>query len=178
MLLSTIGMAIAKPRDNPTEYGFDEWGYNYRAHQFNGPYCFYDRHYDPDNPDWNDVYCDIHLIMQWSETWLSAEDRDGDGELDRGCTFDKGEWTCTGTSATTGAWLTNHMRGTDENGDDWTYYVEIVYPGYDPVDENGDGLDDESGAPIVWGKFIILKEVSSGVGATLYTQPVGFGAWK
>lgn len=68
--------------------GYDEWGYNYQAHMFKGPYCYYDRHYDPDKPDWNDIYCDIYLIMKWNDAWLSNKDCDGDGSLDRHYGFD------------------------------------------------------------------------------------------
>ena len=56
-LLLAAGAAQAKPKGcltiqsgelvdvmgNPIETGYDEWGYNYQAHAFNGDYCDYRR---------------------------------------------------------------------------------------------------------------------------------------
>lgn len=145
------------------ESGYDEYGYNYQAHMFNGLYSDYDRVHGGDGED-------IHLMMKWSDTWLSNQDRNGDGELDRGDPPDYG------SSAADGAWLTNHMRGRDENGKKWSYFVKIVYPTGGPVDENNDGFDDNLNGEIIWGAFVVVKEVESGSGCIFHAKPEGWGA--
>ena len=64
------------------ETGFDQWGYNYQAHLFNGMYC--DAYRDA---AWCQPYKDDDLAMKWNDAWLGNEDCDGDGLLDRhyGC---------------------------------------------------------------------------------------------
>ena len=81
------------------ETGYDDWGYNYQAHMFNGFYC--DSYRDA---DWCQPYKDIELMMKWNDAWLSNKDCDEDNLLDRhyGFTTYKGS----------GAWLTNHQKGT------------------------------------------------------------------
>jgi len=182
LLVTLSGVALAaKPDDNcttikdglvdsegrPLVLGYDQFGYNYQAHMFNGRYCDYDRVE-------GGASCDVQLIMKWSDTWMSNMDCNGDGKLDRGYACDP---VNANSSACEGAWLTNHQRGTDEDGN-WTYYVKIVCPSGGVVDEDADGIDDNTGAPIIWGGFIVLQEVWSGEGATNYAQPVGFGAYK
>ena len=174
----------------PIPLGYDPFGYNYQAHQFNGSYFNSyagkadfppwegdDEVYLDSNPGaeshWAWPYRDVQLMMKWSDIWLSNRDcgETPDGVLDRGGPG--------GTnSAANGSWLTNHQRGTDENGN-WTYYVKIVYPPGGVIDTSpADGIDDNTGGEIIWGSFIVLQEVSSGEGATNYAQPVGFGAYK
>jgi hypothetical protein len=141
--------------------GYDEYGYNYEAHMFNGLYSDYDRVHGGYGED-------IHLMMKWSDSWLSNQDRNGDGELDRG---NDPPYL---SSAADGAWLTNHMRGKDENGKRWTYFVKIVYPTGGVVDENPkDGVDDNTGGEIIWGSFIVVKEVESGSGCYNHIKPEG-----
>src|SRR4030066_634147 len=60
------------------ETGFDEWGYNYQAHIFNGKYC--DSYRDA---AWCQEYKDVDLEMKWNEAWFRNVDCDGDGKLDR-----------------------------------------------------------------------------------------------
>lgn len=76
---------LEEPNGDIVVLGFDEWGYNYQAHMFKGPYCYHDRHYSQEEPDWNDneLYCNIKLRMKWNDAWLSNQDQDGDGKLDR-----------------------------------------------------------------------------------------------
>lgn len=176
----------------PLKVGYDIFGYNYQAHMFNGYYAnsylgkdgFPPYEGDADayltaNPGaaskWYWQYRDVQLMMKWSDIWLSNKDCDSnggrDGKLDRGGPGGTG-------SAANGSWLTNHQRGTDDDGN-WTYYIKIVCPPGGVADINpADGVDDNTMAPIIWGGFIILQEVSSGEGSTNYAQPVGFGAYK
>jgi len=102
--------------------GYDQFGYNYQAHLFNGRYCDFDRVLGGD-------YCDVWLQMKWNDAWLSNKDCDGDGLLDRHYGFD--------SYIGSGAWLTNHMWGTYEDGTcQWDYFVKIVAV---PADAYNDG---------------------------------------
>jgi len=140
--------------------GYDEFGYNYQAHMFNGRYCDYDR-------EIGGAYCDVTLVMKWNDAWLSNKDCDGDGKLDRPASY-----------IGSGAWCTNHQTGEDENGK-WTYFVKIVAA---PTGANAVGgiwyaADGTEIGPSIWGAFAIIQEVVSGEGAT-YVSPCGPGLGK
>jgi len=90
--------------------GYDEFGYNYQAHQFNGRYCDFDRVIRGD-------FCDVKLMMKWNDAWLSNKSCDGDVYLDR----HYGSTSYIGS----GAWLTNYMSG-GTGEDHWTYFTKIV----------------------------------------------------
>jgi hypothetical protein len=116
--------------------GFDQFGYNYQAHQFNGTYDGSDRNLD--GTYWGTVadYVDDRLSMAWSDDWLSNRDCTDDGKLDRGA------------SGTSQGWLTNHVEGeyVDSSGSlqHYTYFVKIVWVGpggslwgeYEMIQEN------------------------------------------
>ncbi len=171
-------------RGNVTDWlfdpGFDEFGYNYNAWMFSGRYCDYDRVLGGD-------YCDVDLIMKWSPEWMSRVDSNNDTKLDRGYVDCRGEGTNPNLTEShcPGTWLTNHQRGEYEQDGKvckWTYFVKIVYPGYMPTDGDLDGLDDASGARILWGAFIAIESVENdrcaglhGVGELI--QPAGFGIY-
>ncbi|MDY7080532.1 MAG: hypothetical protein SXV54_26935 [Chloroflexota bacterium] len=140
--------------------GYDEFGYNYQAHMFNGRYCDYDRVLGGD-------YCDDNLIMKWNDAWLSNKDCDGDGLLDRHYGFD--------SYIGSGAWLTNHMSG-GKGKDHWTYFCKIVAAPADAHVEEGIwyAADGTEIGPVIWGAFAIIQEVESGEGAT-YVSPSGPG---
>lgn len=97
--------------------GFDDWGYNYQAHMFSGGYC--DSYRDA---AWCQPYADVDLVMKWNDAWLSNEDCNGDGLLDRHYGY--------ADYIGSGAWLTNHQSGkyVDDNGKKqrWTYFIKIV----------------------------------------------------
>ncbi|NIM58855.1 MAG: hypothetical protein GTO16_07935 [Candidatus Aminicenantes bacterium] len=164
-LLTSTGEVI-KP-------GYDEFGYNYQAHMFNGRYCDYDRVK-------GGSYCDVELIMKWNDAWLSNKSCDGDLLLDRHYGYD--------SYIGSGAWLTNHQSGKVEvNGKlrKWTYFVKIVAAPEDAHVENGrwylaDGT--ELGL-VIWGAFAIIQQVSNdpseGEHGILYKSAVapGFGKW-
>ena len=65
-------------KGNPVENGFNAWGHNYQARSFRGQYC--DNYYDA---SWCQQYNNTFVQMKWNESWLSNEDCDGDGNLDR-----------------------------------------------------------------------------------------------
>jgi len=149
--------------------GYDEFGYNYQAHMFNGRYCDYDRVE-------GGAYCDVDLIMKWNDAWLSNKDCDGDGLLDRHYGYDG--------YIGSGAWCTNHQSGKVEvNGKlrKWTYFVKIVAVPSDAVEDGGywytpDGIEI---GPVIWGSFAIIQEVSNdpsvGEHGILYKSPAGPG---
>jgi len=156
--------------------GFDEWGYNYQAHMFNGGYC--DAYRDA---AWCQEWKDTELIMKWNDAWLANKDCDGDGLLDRHYGFD--------SYIGSGAWLTNHMKGTDVDDDGntckWEYFVKIVAAPADAtlIDEvwyNADGVEI---GPEIWGAFATIQEVMNdpcaGLHGVQYLSPdhAGFGGW-
>lgn len=91
----TIQSGNLKASDNTTiNTGYDQWGYNYQAHMFNGWYQNNTRTGTPVNEG-------DRLMMKWNDTWLSNQDCNDDGKLDRPASY-RGS----------GAWLTNHATGT------------------------------------------------------------------
>lgn len=152
---------------------YDEWGYNYQAHIFNGDYCDYHPIYRPGGKyhEWCQAnYGDVDLVMKWNDAWLSNKDCDGDSLLDRHYGFD--------SYIGSGAWETNYMSG-GKGRDHWTYFVKIVAAPADAVLTDGiwytaDGTEI---GPEIWGAFATIQEVESGVGAT-YVSPAGPGFGK
>jgi len=153
--------------------GYDEFGYNYQAHIFNGRYCDYDRVIGGD-------YCDVELVMKWNDAWLSNRDCDFDGTLDRHYGYD--------SYIGSGAWCTNHQSGkveVDGKLRKWTYFVKIVAAPADATKADGywytaDGIEI---GPVIWGAFAKIQQVSNdpsvGEHGILYKSPAGpgFGKW-
>lgn len=145
--------------------GYDQFGYNYQGHMFNGRYCDHDRVEGGE-------YCDVDLIMKWNDAWLANVDCDGDELLDRHYGFD--------SYIGSGAWCTNHQSGT-YTGDDgkehsWTWFVKIVAKPEDDFDCTS------VGALEIWGSFCEIQSVYNDPyggfhGVELLSQPAGFGAW-
>ena len=175
----------------PIPTGYDPYGYNYQAHLFKGsyynayaggagfpPYTGDDDVYLAENPDaenhWAWPYRDIKLVMKWNDIWLSNKDRNCDGKLDRGL---EDPYT---SSASPGAWVTNHQSG-GEGKDHWTYYVKIVCPMEDATLTDGTWYtpDGTEIGPVIWGAYAIIQQVESGLGAT-YVSPAsaGLGYYK
>ncbi len=161
---TTIQDGLLDSAGNPLVLGYDQFGYNYQAHMFNGRYCDYDRVPGGDS-------CDVQLVMKWNDAWLSNKDCDGDGKLDRHYGYD--------SYIGSGAWETNHQSGGKGKGK-WVYFCKIVAVPEDASSVDGvwytaDGTEIGSS---IWGSFAIIQEVESGVGAT-YVSPAGpgFGKW-
>jgi hypothetical protein len=152
--------------------GYDEFGYNYQAHMFNGRYCDYDRVLGGE-------YCDVKLAMKWNDAWLSNKSCDGDNLLDRHLGYD--------SYIGSGAWLTNHQSGEyEEDGKTckWTYFVKIVAAPADAYTDSGvwyTANGTEIG-PVIWGAFAIVQEVANDPCAGLHglqykaARP-GLGNW-
>ncbi len=165
---------IVDVNDNPISVGYDQWGYNYQAHMF---YGFYENNARPDTPVTDS---DTMLIMKWSDSWLSNKDRNFDTKLDRGNDY---PYT---SSAATGAWLTNHQWGVNDDGTHWYYFVKIVYPGDDAnlvagVWYTAEGVEI---GPVIWGAYARILQISNdpaynehGV-LNNWPAPTGFGSYK
>lgn len=129
---------------NPIVLGFDQFGYNYQAHHFNGTYDSNDRILDGKWFGWTGDFVDDRLEMKWSDDWLANKDCTGDGKLDRGSP------SSAGYPILSQGWLTNHAVGdydTDGNGTQdghYTYFIKIVWVG------PGGSL---------WGQYEIIQEV-------------------
>jgi hypothetical protein len=125
---------------NPLSTGYDQYGYNYQAHVFNGTYDGVDRVLGNDNSD----FADDSLLMKWSDPWLANVDCNGDHKLDRGLV----NGVVNGTSM---GWLTNQYNGdydSDANGSQdahYTWFDKFVWVG----------------AGGIWGQFDIVQEVAN-----------------
>lgn len=177
------------------ETGYDQWGYNYQAHMFNGLWCDYHPYYRPGGAhhDWCiENMAGVKLMMKWSDEWLSNKDCNGDGKLDRGYSCDP---VNANNSGCPGAWLTNHERGTyiNDAGDECSYYIftKIIAAPEDayvdgPFDELGNGtwyaIDDTEIGPQIWGAFAVIQEVErdtcEGTHGAKYISPFGTGLGK
>ncbi|MDI7276964.1 MAG: hypothetical protein QME94_13380, partial [Anaerolineae bacterium] len=139
------------------------------------PYDGNDEAYLAANPKaaakWYWPYRQTKIIMKWNDAWLANTDCDGDGLLDR----HYGHSSYIGS----GAWLTNHMQGTEE-GETWTWFCKIVAVPADATLAEGIwyAADGTEIGPVIWSQFAIVLEVESGAGAT-YVSPAGpgFGKW-
>lgn len=159
------------------ETGFDEWGYNYQAHIFNGGYC--DAYRDA---AWCQEWKEDELLMKWNDAWLSNQDCDGDGLLDRHYGF--------ASYIGSGAWETNHQKGKyiDNNGKKqrWEYFCKIVAAPADATLVGGTwyAADGSEIGPDIWGEFAIIQEVYNDTGTgdhgVLYLSPysAGFGKYS
>jgi hypothetical protein len=164
--------------NNPITLGYDDFGYNYQAHIFNGRYCDYDRVEGGD-------YCDVDLVMKWSDTWLSNKDCNWDGKLDRGYSCDPTQQDY--SSACEGAWLTNHQSGkveVDGKLRKWTYFVKIVMvpEGATNDGENWFTVDNILIGEMIWGAYAVIQRVSNdpslGEHGVVFKSPVGPGFGK
>lgn len=159
------------------ETGFDQWGYNYEAHMFNGKYCDAYR-----NAAWCQDWKDVDLIMKWNDAWLSNKDCNGDGLLDRNYGFTSYRGS--------GAWETNHQKGTyldtKSKKQRWEYFVKIVAAPADATLDNGTwyAADGTEIGPEIWGQFAVIQEVYNDTGSgdhgVFYLSPysAGFGRFS
>src|SRR3990167_3096078 len=115
---------ITDSAGNPVVFGYDQFGYNYQAHMFNGTYDSSDRTLDGTYGGSTGDYVDDKLMMKWSDPWLANVDCNGDDKLDRGLV----DGVVGGTSL---GWLTNHVEGDYFDGDGnvqhFTDFVKIVW---------------------------------------------------
>ena len=186
--------------------GFDDYGYNYQAHLFNGSYAnaylggagfpaytgdddsYFALLYFIQNPDratavrdhWAWPYRDVAISMKWNDAWLANTDCDFDGLLDRHF----GDPSYIGS----GAWETNHQSGSyemDGKQYHWTYFVKIIAVPSDATLTDGVwyAANGKEIGPAIWGEFATIEEVYNDPGAGIhgiqYKSPAraGFGNW-
>jgi len=107
-------------------------------------------------------------MMKWNDAWLSNKDCTDDGLLDR----HHGSTSYIGS----GAWLTNHMSGVNEDGTKWTYFVKIVAK---PTAE----FDCAAiGGVVIWSSFCEIQTISNDPaydehGVQLLADVPGFGVY-
>lgn len=176
--------------------GVDLYGYNYQAHTFSGsyfnayansdnlpPYLGDDEAYLAANPTaashWAWPYRNDQLSMKWNEAWLSNEDQDNDGKLDRHF----GHSSYIGS----GAWVNNHQNGVYTILDEefsWNYFVKIVAVPSDAVNVAGVWFDANGVeiGPVIWGEFALVQDVyndrGAGFNGVSYHSPAGPGVGK
>ena len=147
--------------------GFDQWGYNYQGHLFNGKYC--DAYRDA---AWCQPYKDVNLMMKWNDAWISNKDCDGDNKLDRHYGYP--------SYIGSGAWLTNHQSGEyeGENGKicQWNYFVKIV------AKPTNDFSCTQIGGEEIWRDFCEIMSVNNdncagSHGVELKAERPGLGNW-
>lgn len=182
--------------------GFDDYGYNYQAHLFNGFYAnaylggdglppyegddtaYFARLTAEGLPDvagkWYWPYRSDVIQMKWNDPWIANTDCDGDGKLDRHFGLD----SYIGSEA----WETNHQSGTymmDGKEYHWTYFVKIIAVPADATKSGGiwySATGKEIGYDI-WGEFAVIEEIYNDAGAgshgIMYKSPAraGFGNW-
>ena len=191
ILVMSSGLVMAAKKDKCTtiqsgellasdgsviETGYDEWGYNYQGHMFNGGYC--DSYRDA---AWCQEWKDVSLMMKWNDAWLSNKDCDGDGLLDRHF----GHSNYIGS----GAWLTNHQSGEYEQDGEtckWNYFTKIVAAPADAYKEGGVWYtaDETEIGPVIWGSFATIMQVENdpcaGIHGLQYNgeAPTGFCYYK
>lgn len=140
--------------------GYDSLGYNYSESTFNGKYC--DAY---QNAEWCQPYKNVNLIMNWNDAWLSNEDCDRDGELDRHKGYEGYK--------DSGAWVTNYQSGgyVGEDGRKhfWTWLskIEAVPTNSEIIDGVWYSLDGEEIGTAIWGSFALTESA--------YTDDFGGG---
>ncbi len=82
--------------------GFNEWGYNYGAHLFNGWYGQWGEwkayHGNPPGEHWSGATWNAWIVMKWSKDWIPEADEP------------------------VGAWVTNHWYWYSDDYDEETWY--------------------------------------------------------
>ena len=160
----------------PVVLGYDQYGYNYQAHMFNGTYDSVDRKLDGKYWGATGDYVNDSLIMKWSDDWISNVDCNGDLKLDRG--LDPKTGISTGISR---GWTTNQVEGDYIWGGDshhYTYFAKIIFVG--PATS-----PDPWAATRLWGQYAMIQEVYNdpdggyhGVDRTRLAHPAGYGAYR
>jgi hypothetical protein len=177
----------------PIPVGVDSYGYNYQAKMFSGSYFNAyansanlpaysgdDAAYVLANPaassHWAWPYRNDRLSMKWNDAWLSNQDSDNDGKLDRHLGLP--------SYIGSGAWVNNHMAGEYDNGgieESWNYYVKIVAAPSTATVVSGKWVNDKGVeiGNVIWGEFaetqVIYNDTGTGEHGVQYRSPAGPG---
>lgn len=134
---------ITDKNGNTLLVGYDQYGYNYQAHLFDGYAGNYSRPAVL-------VTSGDKLVMKWSDAWMANVDCNGDNKLDRGLV----DGVVSGISK---GWETNHYVGSyidaDGNAQKYTDFIKIVWVG-----PGGD----------LWGQYKVIQEVYNDTGSGNY----------
>lgn len=177
--------------------GYDAFGYNYGAHMFKGsyanvylgrdglpPYDGDDASYLADNPAasgrWYWPYRTTQILMKWNDAWLSNQDCDDDGLLDRHYGYS--------SYIGSGAWETNHQMDSYTDSAEtcnWVYFTKIIAApaDADAIDGFWYAADGTEIGPSIWGEFATIQSVYNdpcgGFTGIEYLSPdhAGFGGW-
>ncbi|MDZ4226072.1 MAG: hypothetical protein U1C66_01115, partial [Patescibacteria group bacterium] len=116
--------------------GFDEYGYNERAHIFNGAADGVDRNLD--GKVWGDpTYANDKLVMKWNKAWDECNDAGNDDE-----------------AACAGAWINNEWNGAGKNGSKEVWHYKIIWVG-----SAGEASPHwQEGGYSVWGNYEVLMD--------------------
>jgi hypothetical protein len=147
--------------------GFDQYGFNYQAHIFNGSYCAAWH-----NPSWctGDV-ASWRLLMKWNDAYLSADDTNKDGQVDP----HPGRSTYIGS----GAWVQEHEYGSYRDASGvmhfFIYDAKIVAKST-PYSSCGNGYE-------IWDDFCVVQEIYNDPyirlhGVEFQPDPPGLGKGK
>lgn len=141
--------------------GYDQFGYNYQAHMFNGTYDSSDRTID--GMYWGDIgdYVDDSLIMKWSDDWLSNVDCNHDGKLDRGLVVNGVP------DDISKGWLTNQVNGDYDTNSDGTQDAHFTQ--FDKIVWVGPGGS-------LWGQYEIIQEIINDPNLGLHGLQIKIGA--
>lgn len=150
------GTLLASDGITPLRTGYDQWGYNYQAHMFNGLAVNYGRPVPPLTEGTE------NLVMKWSDDWLANVDCNGDGKLDRGLDVKTGL-----SDDNSKGWVTNHYEGDYEGTDGelhhYTYFAKIVWvgPATSPDPWGGEVTAGNPTGRRIWGVYAIIEEIQT-----------------
>lgn len=143
--------------------GFDEFGYNRTANNFNGTgwsWCMG----KVGDEDWCQAYlgdyANDHLVMKWNEAWDSCNAAGNDDE-----------------TACLGAWTTNHWNGMMPDGSESNWVYKYIWVG----SEGEDSPYWVEGGYSIWGSYEVIldqgKDPSYGDGHIVFAHatPNGLG---
>lgn len=164
------------PAGQPIPAVTDPYGYNYQDHTFKGsyanaylgrdgfaPYQGDDETYLAAHPSaaekWYWPYRGIQLLMKWNDAWLSNQDGDGDGKLDR--------YPGSGSYIGSGAICANHQSGEYEDAEgnacQWRYVATIAAAPADALAVGGIwyAADGSEIGPVIWGPFAVVQKTET-----------------
>ena len=181
----SLVMAMPAAAAKPAGKGFDQWGYNYQARIFNGPFGYVDENRPSGDGSINTIFgsptdsygyydtggnfhgvianvAGSHLVMKWSEAWHMAV-FGPDGVRGSG---DEEPWG-------QGAWCTNHVVGT---GIIYDIDGTVIYQGHLTILSKITWVGDTTGyTNPIWGMAAVIQKVVSKQGAVFREIQCGPG---
>jgi hypothetical protein len=161
------GQPLISPYGDMAVMGFNEYGFNYQAHLFNGDFCDHFIEYREGQPqhEWCvENFEGVKFISRWSDTLLSNVDCNGDGYLD----FNLNLYG-------TDAWVTTKIFG-----DGWFEYMKFLakpYPEFDCTEIGGANVQGRG----FLDQFCVIQQIGDrnnpdSKGLLYHVIPTGFKA--